>query len=113
MNKQTTIFDLQRFGAGENVNTTVGYTNAETDTSTCSTVGLGQRVKFNTNILSTFKAQEAATFLTVINQIAVCIIVQNDNIILLCKCNQFMIEAVGSERSGGVIGIRKNQQELI
>ncbi len=41
MNKETRIFDLQRFGAGENINTTVGYANAEADTVTAYVEGGG------------------------------------------------------------------------
>ena len=40
MNKEN-IFDLQRFGAGENINTTVGYTDAENGTVTSYVEGGG------------------------------------------------------------------------
>ena len=41
MNKQEKALDLTRFGAGENVNTTVGYTNAENGTVTAYVDGGG------------------------------------------------------------------------
>ena len=41
MNKENKYFDLQRFGAGKNVNTTVGYTDAEGGTVTAYLEGAG------------------------------------------------------------------------
>ena len=41
MNNKNKIFDLHRFGAGENVNTTTGYVNAETGTETSYVEGGG------------------------------------------------------------------------
>ena len=41
MNKKNNHFDLQRFGAGKNVNTTAGYTDAESGTVTAYLEGAG------------------------------------------------------------------------
>ena len=63
------------------------------DPCTCYIKGLGKAEEFYANLLCSFCCKETSTMCSVKDDVAVCIVMDNYNIVFFCKCNNFFIKS--------------------
>ena len=84
--------------------------HTESDSGPCQAIGLGEGIKLHSHLLSPRKPQKASRLTAVKYQLAVGIVVEDNDLILSGKIDQLLIKRVRSQGCGGIIGIRHHHQ---
>ena len=88
----------------------LGVAQAEAYARARHAIRFAQGIKLHAHVLGAREAQKAPARFPVKDQVAVGVVVQHDDVVLLGKGDQLFIESVRRHRGGGVIRVRDDHQ---